>query len=40
MPVPLGAERGEMGTFYFQSYLIFMSFYIYHFVVYQSIYYV
>jgi hypothetical protein len=31
MPVPPGAERGEMGKFSFQSYLIFMSFYIYHF---------
>jgi hypothetical protein len=31
MPVPPGAKRGEMGKFSFQSYLIFMSFYIYHF---------
>jgi hypothetical protein len=37
MLVPPGAERGDMGKFSFQSYLIFMSFYIYHFFVYQSI---
>jgi hypothetical protein len=37
MPVPPRAERGEMGKFSFQSYLIFMSFHIYHFFVYQSI---
>jgi hypothetical protein len=30
MPVPPRAERGEMGKFSFQSYLVFMSFYIYH----------
>jgi hypothetical protein len=24
-------EQGEMGKFFFQSYLIFISFYIYHF---------
>jgi hypothetical protein len=37
MPVPPGVERGEIGMFVFQSYLIFISFYIYHFYVYQSI---
>jgi hypothetical protein len=37
MPVPHEEEQGEMGTFVFQSYLIFISFYIYHFYVYQSI---
>jgi hypothetical protein len=33
MPVPLEVERGEMGKFSFQIYLIFMSFYIYHFFI-------
>jgi hypothetical protein len=37
MPVPPGAERGEMGTFVFQSYLIFISFYIYHFFLYTRV---
>jgi hypothetical protein len=37
MPVPPRLERGEIGMFVFQSYLIFISFYIYHFYVYQSI---
>jgi hypothetical protein len=31
MQVPPRVERGDMGKFSFQSYLIFMSFYIYHF---------
>jgi hypothetical protein len=37
MPVPPGVERGELGKLVFQSYLIFIIFYIYHFYVYQGI---
>jgi hypothetical protein len=37
MLVPLEVERLELGMLVFQSYLIFISFYIYHFYVYQSI---
>jgi hypothetical protein len=37
MPVPPRLEQGEIGMFVFQSYLIFISFYIYHFYVYWSI---
>jgi len=37
MPIPPGVEWGEIGMFFFQSYLFFNSFYIYLFYVYQSI---
>jgi hypothetical protein len=37
MPIPPGEERGELGMFFFQIYSICISFYIYHFYVYQSI---
>jgi hypothetical protein len=37
MPVPPGGDRGEIGMFSFQSYLIFISFYIYNVYVYNSI---
>jgi hypothetical protein len=30
MPVPPEGDRGKIGKFFFQSYLNFISFYIYH----------